>query len=70
MATFQSGDVVYLKSGSPSLTVSNQQSDDIILVTWFVDGEVKTTQLHPGQLTKENPNPKQAPAVAQRNPRP
>lgn len=35
MTTFAVGDVVYLKSGSPPLTVENIRADDKVEVRWW-----------------------------------
>lgn len=49
------GVIVYLKSGSPPLTVSDrkQASPDIVNVEWFVDGEVKRDAFHKDCLRDE-----------------
>lgn len=61
MATFLKGDVVWLKTGGPKMTVSNpnataMHSDDTLCeCTWFEGGTVKTYKFVPETLTMENP---------------
>lgn len=64
MTTFNSGDIVQLKSGSPAMTVDFVSGDDVTC-NWFVNDEVKTAvfkdkalKIHvsPRGLTKEEAN--------------
>lgn len=48
------GDIVYLKSGSPALTISSFQSGKAV-VQWFLNGEIKLGHIPPDALTKESP---------------
>lgn len=49
------GDVVYLKGGSPALTVQEIDGTDAI-VSWFKDGQVERNRFKLAQLTTENPS--------------
>ena len=50
------GMIVYLKSGSPRLTVSLLERADIVEVDWFDGAEVKRDGFHPDQLTLDDPS--------------
>jgi len=53
---FEPGDVVYLKSGSPELTVERyDEEDEHTVVRWMADGEVRATGFPAACLTKEKP---------------
>lgn len=60
MADFQVGDVVYLKSGGPAMTIVDVDSETgFSSVAWFVDGKtVERDAFYHSNLTKENPNTK------------
>jgi len=46
---FKSGDCVKLKSGGPTMTVSNAK-DDTIECSWFVDGTIQHSTFTPDSL--------------------
>jgi len=48
------GDFVYLKSGSPKMTVTAVFSD-VIRVAWFVGNKDNKAQFHPDALTDVEP---------------
>lgn len=49
--TFKVGDVVYLKSGGPAMTVVDKR-EGYILCMWHIDGEgMKTVDFVPESLT-------------------
>jgi len=54
------GDVVYLKSGGPAMSVRriSGSGQDVKSITcdWCVAGEMKYFGFNPAQLTKEDPN--------------
>ena len=59
MSDIQVGDVVYLKSGSPAMTVDACNNDSGWARTkWFLSGEVRHHEFELNSLTKENPNKK------------
>jgi len=49
------GDIVWLRSGGPALTVNNTGGEEFICV-WFVETRVASRPFRPESLTKENPN--------------
>ncbi len=57
MEEFKVGDVVYLKSGSPAMTITSKKDGrDFYHTTWFnEEDDVKTTLLHESTLTKKAP---------------
>ncbi|OGU67259.1 MAG: hypothetical protein A2499_15900 [Stygiobacter sp. RIFOXYC12_FULL_38_8] len=55
MNNFKIGDVVYLKSGSPAMTVTSL-SEDHCHVAWHDQGKEHTGYYPLEALTKENPN--------------
>jgi uncharacterized protein YodC (DUF2158 family) len=56
MFNFKVGDVVYLKSGSPKLTVTESQSGETKVV-WLKHGSEKDTlTLNSACFTSQNPN--------------
>lgn len=62
MSDLKVGDVVYLKSGGPAMTVNKVLSErDNAECTWFQDNELKDHIFNQGSLTKENPKPRQKP---------
>lgn len=62
MSQFQSGDVVYLKSGGPAMTV-REIKDSICDVVWFTSkGELVGDPIPASLLTKDDPSkPKSSP---------
>jgi len=67
--SFQIGDVVYLKSGSPAMTVNKIiEERGNIECTWFIDNKLEKNIFVSETLTKENPRPKpKVAALAPRN---
>lgn len=64
MSDLKTGDVVYLKSGGPAMTVNGKAGMGSELVcVWFVNSENKTATFQPEALTKENPSPSKKPAA-------
>ena len=54
--SFQAGDVVYLKSGGPAMTVKLQNTAGEFRCEWFQKDETLTSNLFLAtSLTKENP---------------
>lgn len=54
MSNFQAGDVVYLKSGSPAMTVTSTNEGNWISVVWFADHQKEIESGFPTEtLTKE-----------------
>ena len=57
MAKFKKGDIVYLNSGSPPLTVMFYGSDDeAVHVTWISDGKSEETSMNEACFTKTDPS--------------
>lgn len=51
------GDVVWLKSGGPAMTVREHgRFEGYFSCNWFYNGDVKYEDFHISQLTKEKPN--------------
>jgi uncharacterized protein YodC (DUF2158 family) len=50
MANFKIGDVVKLKSGGPSMTVSSLESNGELWCVWFANNESKGTGFKPDML--------------------
>lgn len=50
------GDIVWLKSGSPKMTVKFWNQHQTLTCTWFVGTEVKEHGFAQEQLVFENPN--------------
>lgn len=62
MSNFNVGDVVYLKSGGPAMTVHRLIDDrENVECKWFQDDELEVSIFTQGSLTKENPKPRQKP---------
>lgn len=56
MENFEIGDLVYLKSGSPHMTVSSKDGE-FCHVEWFDNNQQpKSNRYHSSTLTKENPD--------------
>ncbi len=49
------GSTVWLKSGSPQMTVKFKNSKEEYTCTWFIGSEVKEHSFSPEQLTEEKP---------------
>lgn len=57
-APFQSGDIVYLKSGSPKLTVAAMdRSGTLVHVSWFAGAEHRYASLKAAALTRTRARP-------------
>lgn len=52
---FEVGEIVYLNSGSPALTVFNLLPDDFVRVTWMAGAEVRSTKFPRAAMTRESP---------------
>lgn len=52
------GTIVWLKTGSPAMTVKFMTTSDEWECSWFVGNDVKEHSFSPDQLTTEDPNPK------------
>ncbi|WP_333666239.1 MULTISPECIES: YodC family protein [Acinetobacter] len=62
MSDLKVGDVVYLKSGGPAMTINGKASMGAEWAcAWFLDGMNKTADFKPEALTKENPSPRNKP---------
>ena len=62
MSDIQVGDVVYLRSGGPAMTVDRDikgmgGSGTQVACLWFINGEIKEHILNKNTLTKYNPSP-------------
>ena len=56
MDNFQVGDVVQMKSGGPTMTISELVRDGRLFCQWFdKDGALKTGYFQPAQLKKAEP---------------
>ena len=55
MNNLKTGDVVYLKSGSPALTVQEVDGEDVY-VSWFKGEGFERNRFKIAQLTTEKPN--------------
>ncbi len=58
MTTFSLGDIVFLKSGGPSMTVVQIDSSETpqpVTVGWFVGGNWNSIRLDPDALTTTDP---------------
>ena len=54
----QNGSIVWLKTGSPAMTVKFLASNEQWLCTWFDGTEVKEHSFSAEQLTETDPKPK------------
>lgn len=62
MSDLKVGDVVYLKSGGPAMTINSKANyGKEWLCTWFVGDEYNKAGFSPEALTTENPNPSKRP---------
>lgn len=52
----KTGDVVYLKSGGPSMTVSSGPSNGFCECHWFLKGELKRGEFCSDELTNKEPD--------------
>ena len=55
MEKFETGDVVYLKSGGPAMTVQSTNYPHSVTCSWFDGKQVTTNGFRPETLTKKNP---------------
>lgn len=53
-------EVVYLKSGSPPMTIYRDTEGDGFLCQWFEGDELREKEFYASQLTNERPNFKKA----------
>ena len=53
--TFKVGDVVWLKSGGPSMTVT--EVGPMMFCEWFANNVTSSKSFPPDALTKKNPKP-------------
>lgn len=64
MSDLKVGDVVYLKSGGPAMTINSKaKMGTEWTCAWFIDSEIKKADFRPEALTTENPYPNQKPLV-------
>ena len=58
MSQFQEGDVVYLKSGGPAMTITELSEVHESFCEWFdKNQELQNGSFKNTTLTKDNPNP-------------
>ncbi len=53
----KAGMVVWLKSGSPQMTVGDEMNGGNWRCSWFVGTELKVAIFNPNQLTDKDPKP-------------
>lgn len=63
MTDIKVGDVVYLKSGGPAMTVVEKINKFEVKCFWFLEGEVKNSIFNMEALDGKNPTPKAKPAA-------
>lgn len=64
MSDLKVGDVVYLKSGGPAMTINGKAGMGAEWsCAWFVDSENKKADFKPEALTTENPNQSKKPSA-------
>lgn len=64
MSEFQEGDVVYLKSGGPAMTITELTEEDESFCEWFDKNlELQSGSFKNTTLTKDNPNPRAKPVA-------
>lgn len=51
------GDVVYLNSGGPALTVLSVDGNGLVSVQWFAGAEYRSAQFPTASLTATDPTP-------------
>ncbi|KQQ76922.1 DUF2158 domain-containing protein [Acinetobacter calcoaceticus] len=57
MSEFKEGDVVYLKSGGPAMTITEITPNDYVWCTWFdKDQKVQGKSFIKSSITKNNPD--------------
>lgn len=54
-STINKGDVVWLKSGGPEMTVHSIDDDGHCVCLWFRHGEIQRYNIENRALTKKNP---------------
>lgn len=64
MSEFQEGDVVYLKSGGPAMTITELTEEDESFCEWFdKNQELQSGSFKNTTLTKDNLNPRAKPVA-------
>lgn len=64
MSEFQEGDVVYLKSGGPAMTITELTEEDESFCEWFdKNQELQNGSFKNTTLTKDNPSPRAKPPI-------
>jgi len=64
MSEFQEGDVVYLKSGGPAMTITELTEEDESFCEWFdKNQELQNCSFKNTTLTKDNPSPRAKPPI-------
>lgn len=53
---WKDGTIVWLKSGSPKMTIKDTLNGGSVVCTWFVDREPKQHTFTPDQLTDKDPS--------------
>lgn len=65
MSDIKVGDVVYLKSGGPAMTVSSKPNTlGNVKCVWFSGEKADSLEVKPEALTKENPQSSKTPSAA------
>ena len=52
------GDVVWLKSGGPSMTIKEYSEKDYFICNWFENTKIRESKFNANQLCKVNPDNK------------
>ena len=64
MSDLKVGDVVYLKSGGPAMTINGKSGMGAEWsCAWFINNDNKSAAFKPEALTKENPTPRAKPVA-------
>lgn len=64
MSDIKVGDIVYLKSGGPAMTINGKSKTGTEWsCAWFVDNNIKSADFRSDALTKDNPSPSKKPAA-------